>query len=202
MTHLNVLGFSLGFRHFDCKVEAEDHPKMGRCSCHRGQFYRRWDLAGFTKGRSTLHNLFALQHFVHRQVHCGASAYALLLDVSQAYDSVNHVRLFDVLHEHDVPSHLNRGIASLYSGLQYRIKVDDVLGPPLSVGIGVKQGCPLSPKLFNSYLADLGVHLKHVLPDAGPVLPGVEGRNPTSSMLMMCFCWSVSSRHGCNLWPM
>lgn len=72
---------------------------------------------------------------------CGCTAYALLLNVSQAYDSVNRVHLLDVPHDHGVPPHLIKGTASLYLGLHYQVKVAGAaLGRPSRVGIGVKQG--------------------------------------------------------------
>ena len=137
--------------------------------------------AGFQQARSTLHNAFALMHFVHRHRHNRQPLYWVMVDVNKAYDSVVHWRILDVLHSHDMPPHVVRAIAGCYAGLQYRVVGEQGLGAPFHVRRGVKQGCPLSPCLFNAYIADLSVHVTSQCPGDGPVLqvaPFALGHHP------------------------
>ena len=44
---------------------------------------------------------------------------------------------------------------SIYDKVFYRIKTDNMLTDKINSNIGVKQGCILSPSLFNIYLSDI-----------------------------------------------
>lgn len=48
--------------------------------------------------------------------------------------------------------------------------------PPFPVGVGVKQGCPLSPILYNLYVQPLSGALSRL--DKGPSFPGLAGCHP------------------------
>ena len=43
----------------------------------------------------------------------------------------------------------------MYAHSNYAMKVDGFVSIPFASFVGVKQGCPLSPLLFNMYLSDL-----------------------------------------------
>ena len=46
-------------------------------------------------------------------------------------------------------------LQSMYSQTKYAVKVDNRISEPFLSSVGVKQGCVLSPLLFNLYLSDL-----------------------------------------------
>ena len=48
-----------------------------------------------------------------------------------------------------------RLIGNLYIGQKMRIRIDGEYSEPGNVGRGVRQGCPLSPLLFNIYIEEL-----------------------------------------------
>ena len=64
----------------------------------------------------------------------------------------------------------------MYEGLQYQVAVNGKVAPPFPVGIGVKQGCPLSPILYNLYVQPLSGQLAALA--IGPQFPGVPGHHP------------------------
>ena len=42
----------------------------------------------------------------------------------------------------------------MYSDVQYRVKINNLLSPPIESCVGVKQGCVLSPLLFPQFFYD------------------------------------------------
>ena len=46
-------------------------------------------------------------------------------------------------------------IESMYDNVLYRVKIEGQLSPTISSSLGVKQGCVMSPLLFNLFLSDL-----------------------------------------------
>ncbi|MFM7642504.1 MAG: reverse transcriptase domain-containing protein [Cyanobium sp.] len=127
--------------------------------------------AGFLPGRDTMLNVLALHHMVSTQAARQLPLHVVLLDVSKAYDSVQLPMLVATLTGLAVPPHLVAAIVGLYAGLAYRIRFPEGLDPPFMVGMGVKQGCPLSPFLFNLYVAGLSAHLATAAPACGFLLP-------------------------------
>jgi len=64
----------------------------------------------------------------------------------------------------------------MYHGLQYQVVTNGVVARPFLVGVGVKQGCPLSPMLYNLYVQPLSGVLSAL--GKGPQFTGVAGPQP------------------------
>ena len=72
----------------------------------------------------------------------------LLYDYAKAFDCVDHSKLWTILKEMGIPDHLTCPLRNLYAGQE----VGTGHGTDwFQVGKGVRQGCILSPCLFNLY---------------------------------------------------
>ncbi|GFR99820.1 endonuclease-reverse transcriptase [Elysia marginata] len=72
-------------------------------------------------------------------------------DYSKAFDSVKHNHLFKAMDLMGFPKHLIKLIAWLYSGQRATLRWDDKKCEFFNITKGVRQGCILSPHLFNIY---------------------------------------------------
>jgi hypothetical protein len=130
---------------------------------------------GLLPQRGTLHNVFSLSNAVHHAVGCGEKLCVLLLDVASACDNVDHACMVATLNELGLPQHLVRAVHGMYSGLQYRLCCKEAgLSEPLKVGVGVKQGWPVSPLLFCLYVQPVSRGL------VGETEPAVHSLNGNS----------------------
>lgn len=73
------------------------------------------------------------------------------IDYTKAFDCVRWDCLWRILREMGVPQHLVSLIASLYRDGVSMVRVNDVISGPFKPEKGVRQGCILSPILFNVY---------------------------------------------------
>ena len=71
------------------------------------------------------------------------------LNLQDAFGSVPHNTLFTMLERAGLSSSTLDIIKNIYTGSIVRVKTDYGLTPPITITKGVKQGCPLSPILFN-----------------------------------------------------
>ncbi|XP_075157756.1 uncharacterized protein LOC142231022 [Haematobia irritans] len=78
--------------------------------------------------------------------------YLCFIDFAKAFDTIRHEALLKALECKRVPKKIIRLIASLYDGATCRIRHEQQLSDQITVEIGVRQGCVLSPLLFNILL--------------------------------------------------
>jgi hypothetical protein len=134
---------------------------------------------GFRPHRGTLHPGFILQHLVDKVHHTPGSGYlyAAFIDISKAYDSLSRPVIFAELHRKGCPQPMITFLQRLYADTTCTVKLQNQLGSPFPVNCGVRQGCPLSPLLFNIVLADLPHYLSSTYPFAHVPLDGLTTIN-------------------------
>jgi hypothetical protein len=115
--------------------------------------------AGFRPVVSTTYQLFLLQHLIDKHVGLRTSLYALKVDLKSAYDLVVHWVLWECLRRMGIHGSFLTLVKSLYSTAQVAVRINDRIGSRVHPLQGVRQGCPLSPTLFNIVMADLSEHL-------------------------------------------
>ena len=76
------------------------------------------------------------------------------INIEKTFDSVNRELLWDILHKRGYPKHLIKVIQSMYQGTNIIIQTDKQKTKH-TINQGVRQGCSLSPNLFNIYVDDL-----------------------------------------------
>ena len=81
--------------------------------------------------------------------------YACFVDFRKAFDSIWHQGLLHKLTNYGICGSFNNLIESLYSQLKCAIKVGNKMTTYFRYQRGVRQGCILSPLLFNIYLNEL-----------------------------------------------
>ena len=74
------------------------------------------------------------------------------VDLEKAYDKVCRDKLWCVLDEYGVKGKLMRAIWSLYEGSEACVRFGGMLSGWFPISQGVRQGCVLSPWLFNVYM--------------------------------------------------
>ena len=73
------------------------------------------------------------------------------IDYAKAFDCVDHNKLWKILKEMGIPDHLNCLLRNLYAGQEARVRTGHGTIDWFQKGKGVRQGCILSPCLFNLY---------------------------------------------------
>jgi len=86
--------------------------------------------------------------------------YAAALDLSKAFDSVNHSKLFSALLKAGLPVGVVTLMCNWYGKLLVFVRCNNVLSKAFHVGSGVRQGSMLSPALFNVFMNLFIVKLK------------------------------------------
>jgi hypothetical protein len=77
--------------------------------------------------------------------------YLCFIDYSKAFDCVDHGRMWNTLQQMGFPEHLITLLHSLYENQEATIKTEYGETESFQIGKGVRQGCILSPMLFNLY---------------------------------------------------
>jgi hypothetical protein len=108
-------------------------------------------LFGYRPGLSCLHPVAALQHWTSIFHEHGKPLYAAFVDLAQCFDSISHALLFKALDAAGCPAGFCTLVQNMYSSTQAYC-FDGMLDPiPIPFARGIKQGCPLSPTLFNIF---------------------------------------------------
>jgi Reverse transcriptase (RNA-dependent DNA polymerase) len=108
--------------------------------------------AGFRPGRGTVDQIFAIRQIVEKYVEHNRPCYFNFIDFKQAFDSVWQEGLWQCLRMHGVQEKLIRLIKGIYDKSAAAVRLDHGLTEWFKTTIGVRQGCTLSPDLFNLVL--------------------------------------------------
>ena len=113
------------------------------------------DQLGFRKGKGTREAIAILRTLGERSMQHGKDMYICFVDYEKAFDRVNWCRLMRALERIGIDWKDRRLIKNLYMGQTVMIRIDGINSKPGKIGRAVRQGCPLSPLLFNIYIEEI-----------------------------------------------
>ena len=106
---------------------------------------------GFRPGSGTREGIFCYNIIAQKHLEVDKDLFTCFIDYSKAFDRVHHVQLIQCLEKIGVDGRDIRVIANLYWHQKAAIRIQNELSPFTSIQRGVRQGCVLSPYLFNIY---------------------------------------------------
>ena len=107
--------------------------------------------AGFRKGRETRDQIVNILWIIEKAREFQKNIYLGFIDYANAFDCVDHHKLWKILKEMGIPYHLTCLLRTLYVGLEATVRTGHGTTDWFQIGKGVCQGCILSPCLFNLY---------------------------------------------------
>ena len=105
--------------------------------------------AGSRRGRGTRDQITNLRILMQKAREHQQPLYACFIDFKKAFDSISHERLWITMLEMGYPVHLVNLLAQLYIKQKAKVRVASTLSCGFRIKKGVRQGCVLSPYLFN-----------------------------------------------------
>ena len=114
---------------------------------------------GFLRGFRTADHIYVLKTIISKYTKNNGRLYAAFIDFKKAYDTVNRDILLQSLNNYGIGGKMWASIGAIYSKVQYSIRTKHATLDPILSNLGLKQGCPLSPLLFNLYINDLARYL-------------------------------------------
>ena len=117
---------------------------------------------GFLEGNRASDHVFVVNTLVNKIVkNEGKNLYVAFIDLKKAYDSVDRNFLFSKLWALGLDGSFLNIIKSIYRSVKQCVKLGGTLIEPIPTTVGVKQGCNLSPLLFNLFIEDMKLEFDH-----------------------------------------
>ena len=111
--------------------------------------------AGFRRGRGTRNHIANLRWMMEKAREYQRDLYMCFIDYKKAFDCVDHEILWVILRGMGVPVHLIVLLKRLYTNQEATVRTEFGETDNIDIGKGVRQGCILSPLLFNIYAENI-----------------------------------------------
>ena len=112
--------------------------------------------AGFRKGRGTRNPIANIRWIIEKVREFHKNIYFCFIDYAKGFDCVDHNKLWKILKEMGIPDHLTCLLRNLYAGQEATVRTGHGTTDWFQIGNGVRQGCILSPCVFN-------LHAEHIM---------------------------------------
>ena len=106
---------------------------------------------GFKKGRGTRDQIANIRCIIKKAREFQKNIYFCFIDYAKAFDCVDHNKLWKILQQVGIPDHLTCLLRNLYADQEATVRTGHGTTDWFQIGKGVRQGCILSPCLFNLY---------------------------------------------------
>jgi len=127
---------------------------------------------GFRSGRSTVDQALILHEVLLRRKRAGKDSFLCFVDFRKAFDTVWHAGLWKRMWDSGIRGKAWRVVRNLYSSINACVSLGDCTSRNVSMRQGVRQGCPLSPILFNLFVEKLAERLR--LSGFGAKVKGID----------------------------
>ena len=107
---------------------------------------------GFREGRGCVDQIFTVRILAEKYLERGKRLYLAFVDLEKAYDRVDRNALWQVLRVYGVGGRLLKAVQSLYEGATAVVRANGVMSGSFELKMGLKQGCVMSPWLFNIFM--------------------------------------------------
>ena len=77
------------------------------------------------------------------------------IDYEKAFDSLEHFSIFEALRKINVNETYVKILENIYKGATARVHLDNHVSEQFAIGRGVRQGDPISPKLFTAVIEEI-----------------------------------------------
>ena len=101
--------------------------------------------SGFRRGIGCTDQIFNVRQMCEKYLGKSKDMHFAFFDLEKAYDRVDRDAMWNVLRLYGIGGRLLQGVKSLYVGSKACVRVGN------EVRVGLRQGCVMSPWLFNLY---------------------------------------------------
>ena len=110
---------------------------------------------GFRKHRNTVDHLSTLTSLIETRKLLKKSTFVCFVDFRKAYDNVNRSLMWDKLRQIGINGKMYNNLRAIYDYVKCSVRINGHHTDWFNVNAGLKQGCLLSPILFNLFVNDL-----------------------------------------------
>lgn len=110
--------------------------------------------AGFRNGFSTLDHIHVVKEIFGKSKEHNLVFYCCFVDYCKAFDSLEHEMIWKALKNQGIEHKYIRILKNIYESSSAKIKLERE-GNKIKIKRGVRQGDPISPKLFNAVLEEI-----------------------------------------------
>ena len=108
--------------------------------------------AGFRAGKTTTEQIFNLRILCEKYLQHQQDLYHVFIDFKKAFDRAWHAALWATIKKYNISTNLIRVIRNLHDKATGAVLFNSSIGDWFRTTVAVRQGCLLSPTLFNIFL--------------------------------------------------